>query len=114
MERTQSSYNPSLHQRRLWQRERRFEEQARELNWMFAECYSDQRQAAVRVYSWIQPHMAHNWRITLRLKLLAPVVRAWNRLRLWLATATRSKWVETIIKTAIFYAIGFSSDFWQH
>lgn len=66
---TQRQYTPSVHQRRLWQRERKLEEEARQLNLMLAAYYYDQRKALQRVFSSFAEIDHTSWFVLVKVKI---------------------------------------------
>ena len=73
---------PSLNQRRLWQRERRLEEEALELNLMIASYYARDRRALLRRFAKYNTlTMLMHTRIKVPLQRAAARIRAaWTRL----------------------------------
>lgn len=97
---------PSLHQRRLWQREDQLEADARELNLLIARRYASQRLAARRVYSENFILLAY------RLRVRIPARRLWARVLQRWARMQRSGRFERFIQRAMRVALWIQKHRW--
>lgn len=103
---TQRSYMPTIHQRRLWQKERNLEEDVKELNLLIASYYSSEREAAKRIFE------EKSIRIMYRLKISMPATKFWCRVLDGWTKVQRSKRFEKLVLKMIRLVIWIQKHRW--
>lgn len=91
-EATQRDFMPSLHQRRLWQKEAQLEREVEELNVLIARSYNSQIAAAKRIFP------ENKIQLLLRLRIRIPARRFWLRVLNRWAHVQRSRHFERFMQ----------------